>query len=338
MPSSTNLSANPAFSTQNLSTPAQSPSMWSQIGSFMNSPTGQMIQAGVPIATGMYGAQQAQQNIQNLTNQLRGVAAPNVQYGQNVLQQLQGGAPVSGPAGQLIGSQLQGAQQLSQAALPYASGQLTPGQSLALQQAAQGASARTNLAFNMAGGQALSSAGVASQQAIADQSVIAAGQIQQQNIQFAQQAMQSAQSVYNGILQQSLSSAQLGISAYAPAMTAQINADQQISQQMQQLISGVASGVTGANPSGPGGTSAAQNFGNTIRNWLQSGNQSGSVNQPSATQQTTGPSDSGMSSNYSVFNMPQFSTQTMQNTFSDTSGASSSGDGSTSSGDGGGPP
>jgi hypothetical protein len=267
---------------QYTNTQPASPSFWQQAGQFMQSPTGQMIQAGIPVATGFYGAQQANQNIQNLTNQLRGVAAPQVQYGQNVLSQMQGGAPVAGPAGQVIGSQLQGAQALSQAAQPYASGQLTQGQQLALQQAAQGAAARTNLAFSMSG-DPLSSANVASQQAIADQSIIAAGQIQQQNIQFAQQALQSAQSVYNGILQQSFSSAQLGISAYQPAMQAQINADQQISQQTQQLMSQIAQGLTGSSPSGPGGPSAGQAFGSAISKWLQSGNQSGAVNPTSPT-------------------------------------------------------
>jgi hypothetical protein len=258
-------------------TATSTPSWGTQIGNFMQSPTGQVLQAAVPVGVGLYGAQQQAQNIQGLTNQIRAQVTPMAQYGQGVLGQMQGGPQVAGPAGQFVGSQLQGAQALSQAAMPYATGQLTQGQQLALQQAAQGAAARTNLAYSMSG-DPLSSANVAAQQAIGNQAIIAAGQIQQQNIQFAQQALGAAQSTYNGLLNQSLASAELGLAGFAPAVSQQIAADQRIGQTTQQLFQQIAQGVVGQNPQGPGGqlgTAAANLFKSVL-----GGNQASAVNQP----------------------------------------------------------
>jgi hypothetical protein len=261
--------------------PNATPANTASTGGFFQSPFGQLLGAAVPVATGLYGAQQQNQNVQNLTNQLRAQVTPVAQYGQGVLGQLQGGAPVAGPAGQIIGGQLQGAQALTQAAQPYASGNLTQAQQLQLQQAAQGASANTNLAYAMSGNP-LSSANIAAQQGIADQSIIAAGQIRQQNIQFAQQALQSAQQTYNGLLQQSLSSAELGLAGFAPAVAQQIKADQAIGSQMGNLFNQIAQGLTGRMASEPsaGGSAGAQ-FGSIVQKML-SGNTGGAVNQAPA--------------------------------------------------------
>jgi hypothetical protein len=284
----------------------QDPTLMQQAGNFLQSPTGQLLGAAVPVATGLYGAQQQAQNVQGLTNQLRAQVTPLAQYGQGVLGQVQGGAPVAGPAGQIIGGQLQGAQALTQAAQPYASGQLTQGQQFALQQAAQGAAARTNLAYGMSGNP-LSSANIQAQQAIGNQAVIAADQVRQQNIQFAQQALQSAQGVYNGILQQSLSSAELGLAGFGPAVAQQIKADQAIGAQTGQLFNQIAQGLTASNPNAPGGPSAGQQFGNIIQKML-SGNTSGAVNQAPA-QSVNAPTDSSTMPQYTDLGTnPAFST------------------------------
>jgi len=251
------------------------PTLTQQMSGFLGSDTGQLITSALPLATGLYGAQQANQNLQQLTNQERGVVQPAVNYGQGTLNQMMGGAPMAGPAGQYVGTQMNNANTLAQAAQPYATGNLTQGQALALQQAAQGASASTNLGYAMSGNP-LSSANVAAQQGIADQSIITAGQVQQQNIQFAAQAMQAAQGVYSGILNGALQSTQLGLSGYSQAVQQQIQGNQQIQQQMQQLMNGVAQGITGSSPSGPGGTQAGQLFGSTLNKVLGS-NQPGAV-------------------------------------------------------------
>jgi hypothetical protein len=286
-----NLPGTPNINISDMAAPSYTNTQPADSGGFLQSPTGQLLQAAVPLAVGQYGAGQQAQNIQQLTNQMRAQVTPLAQYGQGVLGQVQGGAPVAGPAGQIIGDQLQGAQALTQAAQPYASGQLTQGQQLALQQAAQGAAARTNLIYGMSGNP-LSSANIQAQQAIGNQAVIAADQVRQQNIQFAQQALQSAQGVYNGILQQSLSSAELGLAGFGPAVAQQIKADQQIGSSMQSLYAQIAQGLTASNPNAPGGPSAGQQFGNIFQKML-SGNTSGAVNQP-ATQST----DSGWGSGY----------------------------------------
>jgi hypothetical protein len=140
------------------------------------------------------------------------------------------------------------------------------------------------LAYSMSG-DPLSSANVAAQQAIGNQAIIAAGQIQQQNIQFAQQALGAAQSTYNGLLNQSLASAELGLAGFGPAVQYQIAADQRIGQQTQQLFQGIAQGLTASNAQGPGGAGAGQQFGSTVGNLFKNilgGNQAGAVNQPAA--------------------------------------------------------
>jgi len=246
-------------------------------GSWLQSP---LSQALIPTAVGLYGTQQANQNLQNLTNQERGVVQPAVNYGQGVLNQMQGGAPMAGPAGQYVGQQLTNANTLAQAAQPYATGNLTQGQALALQQAAQGASAATNLGYAMSGNP-LSSANVAAQQGIADQSIITAGQVQQQNIQFAAQAMQAAQGVYSGILNGALNSSALGLKGYSAAVQQQITGDQQIQQQQQTLFNQIAQGITGASPSGPGGT-ASSNAWSNLMSKITGGSQPGAVNSSSS--------------------------------------------------------
>jgi hypothetical protein len=315
----------------------QQPTTMQQIGqgvsNFLGTPVGQLAQAAIPVATSYYGAQQASQNLNNLTNQLRAQVTPMAQYGQGVLGQLQGGAPVAGPAGQIIGNQLQGAQALAQAAQPYASGQLTQGQQLALAQAARGAAANTNLGYAMSGNP-LSSANVAAQQGIQNQAIITAGQLQQQNIQFAQQALQSSQQVYNGLLQQSLSSAELGLAGFQPAVMAQIQGNQAISAQQQAILNSVAQGVVGANPQGPGGANAATQFGNIIGKMLGA-NQPGAVNQQ--TQPTTTQTDTSLPNYTDLTQNPSFSTANITGSTTplpDYSAAATSSDTTTSSGDG----
>jgi hypothetical protein len=300
-----NLGANPAFSTTSLSTQPSSGFSWP---GFLGSP---VVQAGVPGLIGLYGAGQQQRLGNQVAGTIPGAALPATQLGAGISRQLQGGAPVPGPYGASIGQQTGAAAQLGNVAQEYASGNLTPAQQLALQQGVNAATASKNLAFAMSGNP-LSSASIAEGQNINNQAIIASQQIQQNNIQLAQSALQTIQNTYGNLVSQVLSSAGLGAeSANAAARLIMAN-NAQVQQQLTSIWQNIAKGILGAAapPQQPGGGTPPQSSWTQLWGKILGQNQPGAVNpQPGQTPQAPdqfqqGPMGQQVLSN--MENLPQF--------------------------------
>ena len=232
-------------------TPAASTTPWYQsaatgISDFLKTPWGQAAGAVTPGIVGQIGARQAQNLGNQVAGQVPAAVQPATALGQGISTQLRGGPQMAGPYGASIAQQTGAAAQLGNVAQEYASGNLTPAQQLALDQATAAAGARSNLAFSMGGAGPASSASIASQQSIKNQEVIAAGTISQQNVQFAQQALTAIQQTYGALTNQVLGAAGLGGQAANAAAQMIMKNNQQLQQQTSQLWQNITKSIIGA--------------------------------------------------------------------------------------------
>lgn len=215
---------------------------------------------------GMYQAGQATQAGKQAAGQIQSTVTPTQNLSTATLGQLQGQGTVGGPMGQAIAGQTTAAQELAGVAQQYGTGQLTSAQQTQVQQtvAAQKAQVDQQLA---ASGNMNSSARAAAHQQIDNNAAILAQQLEQGNLTMAQGALGQVSSTYNSLLSNALNQATLGLSGTQSAVNTQLQNDQQVSQYLQQIMSGIATQLGTAS----GGGAVAGQGGKAIAPMVQAG-------------------------------------------------------------------
>lgn len=208
---------------------------------------------------GLYQAGQATKQGNQAAGQIQAAVTPAQTVGAGTYGQLTGGPSVGGPLGQSITGQTGAAAELTGVAQQYGTGQLTADQQqqVASQVAAQKAQFDQQFA---ASGNMNSSARAAAHQQIDNNAAILTQQLINQNISMAEGAQTSVTSTYNSLLQNALSQAELGLRGTSAAVSTQLANDQQVSQYLQQIMSGISTQLASASGGGSvaGGTPGAQ--------------------------------------------------------------------------------
>lgn len=222
------------------------------ISQFFGSPLGQLAEFGTLAGIGQYQAGQAQRQIGSEAGSISALGQPFSVAGQGILGQLTGGPQVGGPVGASIATQTAAAGELGQVAKTYSTGNLTAAQQQQVQQyiQQQRAMVDTQLA---ASGNTDSSARQAAYQQIDNNAAQLTQQLTQGNVQIGTQALQSVQSTYSTLLNQAMSSSELGLGAQEAAVMTLVQGDTQLQQSLMQLFGLIAQGFGTAMGGGKGG-------------------------------------------------------------------------------------
>ena len=216
------------------------------VGNFLGSPTGQLATAATVGGLGYLQASQAQSQAAKLAGNITAPSQPLQNLGTGTVNQMLGGPQMPGPYGQAVAGETAATGNLTNVAQQYSTGQLTPAQQLQVQQATNRQQAGANLAFGMAGNP-MSSAQMQESQQIQNNAAMLTQQLQQGNVQMAQQALQAVQQTYQNLLNPAIQAATLSTQANAEAVSLQIQQNSQISQSLNNLWGQLATGVTTAN-------------------------------------------------------------------------------------------
>jgi hypothetical protein len=248
--------------------PSTFSSFTSGANQFLGTPTGQLATYAGVGALGMYEANQANQEAAKLAGSLGTIGTPYTAAGSAQLGQLRGGPSMGGPMGTQTALSTQAATELGNVAVQYGTGNLTPAQNTQVQ--AYVRQQRAQVDSQLAGsGNLNSSARDAAYQQIDNNAAMLTQQLVQGNVQMAQGALQSVQQTFNSLLNQALASSGFGLQAQSEAVALQIQSNTQVSGQLQQLFSALATGLGTAWGGGKGGTAGAGGTGgNAVQNIL----------------------------------------------------------------------
>lgn len=221
-------------------------------GNWLTSPTGQNVQASIPLAATLFQAGRATTQGNALTNAISAQGRPAGNLGAGTINQLLGGPSAGGPMGQYVTGATGVANTLTGTAAQYGTGQLTPAQQQQVEQYRN--AAKSQVASEFSKGNLDSSARMTSNTAIDNNASMLAQSLVAGNMQISEGALAAVNSTFQSLVNNALNASGLGVLATSDAVRQQLANNQQVQTLLQQIFGGIAKQQTTAQ----GGTVSQQ--------------------------------------------------------------------------------